>query len=77
MITLDNQIENNLKEKKYKTTEDLYDLAEIVISKKNNRILLTKIKSALNNGVNFLDLAKQISISSSAKLRGKVGWKNY
>ena len=77
LINLEKQIENNLKEKKYKTTEDLYDLAEIVISKKNNRILLTKIKSALNNGVNFLDLAKQISISSSAKLRGKVGWKNY
>ena len=47
-ITLDTQIENNLKEKKYRTTEYLYDLAEIVISKKNNRILLTKIKSALN-----------------------------
>ena len=77
LITLEKQIENNLKEKKYRTTEDLYDLAEIVISKKNNRILLTKIKSALNNGVNFLDLAKQISISSSAKFRGKVGWKNY
>ena len=77
LITLDKQIENNLKEKKNKTTEDLYDLAEIVISKQNNKILLTKIKSALNNGVNFLDLAKQISISSSAKLRGKVGWKNY
>ena len=77
LISLEKQIENNLKEEKNRKTEDLYDLAEIVISKKNNRVLLNKIKSALNNGVNFLDLAKQISISSSAKLKGKVGWKNY
>ena len=77
LISLEKQIENNLKEEKKRKTEDLYDLAEIVISKKNNRVLLNKIKSALNNGVNFLDLAKQISISSSAKLKGKVGWKNY
>ena len=77
LISLDKQIENNLKEGKNRKSEDLYDLAEIVISKKNNMILLNKIKSALNNGENFLDLAKQISISSSAKLKGKVGWKNY
>ncbi|MFL2830867.1 MAG: hypothetical protein ACJZ80_05895 [Candidatus Puniceispirillales bacterium] len=77
LISLEKQIENNIKEEKNRKTEDLYDLAEIVISKKNNRVLLNKIKSALNNGVNFLDLAKQISISSSAKLKGKVGWKNY
>ena len=39
--------------------------------------MLTKIKSALDKGISFLDLAKQISISSSSKYRGKVGWKNY
>ena len=77
LISLDKQIEINLKEEKNKTSEDLFDLAEIVISKKNNRILLTKIKAALMNGANFLDLAKQISISNSAKLNGKIGWQNY
>ena len=45
LISLDKQIEINLKEEKNKTSEDLFDLAEIVISKKNNRILLTKIKA--------------------------------
>ena len=62
---------------KNRKTEDLYDLAEIVISKKNNLNLLNQIKSALKSGVNFLDLAQQVSISSSAKFKGKVGWKNY
>jgi hypothetical protein len=39
--------------------------------------LLKKINLALKNGANFLEIAKQISISSSAKLNGKVGWRNY
>ena len=74
---LDKIIENNLQKKKNKKTEDLYDLAEILISKNNNRNLLNQIKIALNSGVSFLDLAKQISISSSSKFGGKVGWKTY
>ena len=74
---LDKITENNIKYKKNIQTEDLYDLAEIVISKNNNKVLLNQIKSALNNGMNFLDLAKQISISSSSKYKGKIGWKNY
>jgi hypothetical protein len=69
--------ENNIKDQKNKQVEDLYDLAEIVINKNGNKILLKQIKSALNSGTNFLDLAKQLSISSSAKFKGKVGWKNY
>ena len=77
LISLEKQIENNLKEEKNRKSEDLYDLAEIVISKNNNQNLLNQIKSALKSGVNFLDLAKQVSISSSAKFKGKVGWKNY
>ena len=77
LINLEKRVENNLKDKRNKKDEDLYDVAEIVISKQNSQNLLTEIKSALNSGINFLDLAKQISISSSAKFKGKVGWKNY
>ena len=77
LLKLDNIVENKIKDQKNKKTEDLYDLAEIVISKNNNEILLNQIKSALKSGANFLDLAKQVSISSSAKFNGKVGWKNY
>ena len=75
------KIEKNIKQtielNEYKKDEDLYDLAEIVINKKNNNKLLEKINLALKNGANFLEIAKQISISSSAKLNGKVGWRNY
>ena len=75
------KIEKNIKQtielNEYKKEEDLYDLAEIVINRKNNNKLLEKINLALKNGANFLEIAKQISISSSAKLNGKVGWSNY
>ena len=74
---LNKRVENNLQKKKNKNIEDLYDLAEILISRNNNKKLLNQIKIALNNGVNFLDLAKKISIGASAKFRGKVGWKTY
>jgi len=75
------KIEKNIKQtiesNEYKKNEDLYDLAEIVINKKNNNKLLEKINFALKDGANFLEIAKQISISSSAKFNGKIGWKNY
>ena len=74
---LDKRVENKLQKTKNENTEDLYDLAEILISRNNNRNLLNQIKIALNSGVSFLDLAKQISISSSSKFGGKVGWKTY
>ena len=77
LLKLDNIVQNDIEDRKNRKTEDLYDLAEIVISKNNNQNLLNQIKSALKSGVNFLDLAKQVSISSSAKFKGKVGWKNY
>jgi len=73
---LDKRVENDLRKKKIKNADDLYDLAEILISQNNNN-LLKQINIALRNGVGFLDLAKQISISSSAKFGGKVGWKTY
>ena len=74
---LDKRVENKLQKARNENTEDLYDLAEILISRNNNRNLLNQIKIALNSGVSFLDLAKQISISSSSKFGGKVGWKTY
>ena len=70
-------IEKTLELNKKAQNEDLYDLAEIVIDKKDNSALLKKINFALENGVSFLDIAKQISISSSSKFNGKIGWKNY
>ena len=74
---LDKRVENKLQKARNENTEDLYDVAEILISRNNNRNLLNQIKIALNSGVSFLDLAKQISISSSSKFGGKVGWKTY
>ena len=74
---LDKIVENNLQKKKNKKTGDLYDLAEILISKNNNKNLLKQVKIALNSGVSFLDLAKKISIASSSKFGGKIGWKTY
>ncbi len=74
---LDKKIETQLKLNEKKNNEDLYDLAEIVLIKKNNLQLLNKIKSALKQGINFLDIAKQVSISSSSKFNGKIGWKKF
>ena len=60
-----------------KKKEDLYDLAEIVINRVNNSKLLEKINIALKDGIGFLDIAKQVSISGSSKFKGKIGWKNF
>ena len=55
----------------------LYELAEIVLEKKGNTQLFKNINLSLKKGSNFLEIAKQVSISSSAKLNGKIGWKTY
>ena len=55
----------------------LYDLAEIVLEKKGNAQVLQNINLALKQGSSFLDIATQVSTSSSAKLKGKIGWKTY
>lgn len=75
--SLEKNINRSLNKTNINKNEDIYELAEIVIEKKNNLQLLNKIKSALKNGANFLEIAKQVSISSSAKFNGKIGWKNY
>ena len=72
---IEKNIEQTIKSKNYENKEDLYDLAEIIIN--NNNTLLEKINFAIKDGANFLEIAKQISISSSAKFSGKIGWNNY
>ena len=74
---IEKNIDKSLEENKKRNNEDLYELAEIVIYKKNNDKLLEKITSALKNDGNFLDIAKQVSISSSSKFNGKIGWSNF
>ena len=74
---IEKNIEQTLETNEYRNNEDLYDLAEIVINKNNNNILLKKINFALKDGANFLEIAKQISISSSSKFNGKIGWNNF
>ena len=57
--------------------QDLFEIAEIVLNKKNNSTLYKEIQTALQNGANFLNIARQISISASSKSNGKIGWKTY
>ncbi len=74
---IEKNIEKTFESNEYRNNVDLYDLAEIVINKNNNNILLKKINFALKDGANFLEIAKQISISSSSKFNGKIGWYNF
>ncbi len=74
---IEKNIDQSIESKEYRNSEDLYDLAEIVIYKKNNNKLIEKINLALKNGANFLEIANQISISSSSKFNGKIGWSNF
>ena len=75
LINLETIVEKNINSEKNLRKEDLFELAEIVINKKNNSKLYNEIQSALQNGANFLNIAKQISTSSSSKFNGKIGWK--
>ncbi len=74
---IEQSIEKSFEINRKKKNADLYDLAEIVLDGNKNSKILKNIKSALNDGVSFLDIAKQVSISSSAKFNGKIGWKNF
>ena len=77
LINLETIVEKNINSEKNLRKEDLFELAEIVIDKKNNSKLYNEIQSALQNGANFLNIAKQISTSSSSKFNGKIGWKTF
>ena len=74
---LEEKTEEIIKIQEAQNKKDLYDLAEIVIEKKGNTKLLENINIALKQGSNFLDIAKQVSISISGKFNGKIGWKSY
>jgi len=77
LINLETIVEKNINSEKSLRKEDLFELAEIVINKKNNSKLYNEIQSALQNGANFLNIAKQISTSSSSEFNGKIGWKTF
>jgi len=75
LANLEISIEKKINTQKKQRMEDLFELAEIVINKKNNSKLFDDIQLALKSGANFLDIAKQVSISSSSEFNGKLGWK--
>ena len=76
-INIDKEIKKIIRLRELEKYKDIYDLAEIVIPKKNNLDLFNKILSALKKGANFSNIAKQVSMSPSSKLGGKIGWKTY
>ena len=76
-INIDKEIKKIIKLNVLEKNKDKYELAEIVIPKKNNLDLFNRIMTALKQGANFSNIAKQVSMSPSSKLGGKVGWKNY
>ena len=77
LINIEKLVDNKINSMKNKQKEDLFELAEIVFYKKNNSRLYEEIQAALKNGANFLNLARQISVSNSSKFDGKIGWKTY
>ena len=76
-ISIDKEITKIIRLKELEKNKDKYDLAEIVIPKKNNLDLFNRIMTALKQGANFSNIAKQVSMSPSSRLGGKVGWKTY
>jgi len=75
--SIDNEIKKIISLRELEKNKDKYELAEIIIPKKNNLDLFNRIMTALKQGANFSNIAKQVSISPSSKLGGKVGWKTY
>ena len=76
-ISIDKEIKKIIKFRELEKNKDKYDLAEIVIPKKNNLDLFNRIMTALKQGAKFSNIAKQVSMSPSSKLGGKLGWKTY
>ena len=74
MNNIEKLVDNKINSRK---NQDLYELAEIVLNKKNNSKLYKEIETALENGADFLNIARQISVSPSSKFNGKIGWKTY
>lgn len=74
---LEEKLNENILRNDSQNQQDLYDIAEIVINRSGNNNLLKNINLALQQGISFLDIAKQVSLSSSKKFNGKTGWRNY
>lgn len=74
---LEEKLNENILRNDSQNQQDLYDIAEIVIDRSGNNNLLKNINLALQQGISFLDIAKQVSLSSSKKFNGKTGWRNY
>ena len=74
---LEEKLNENILLNDSQNQQDLYDIAEIVIDRSGNNNLLKNINLALQQGISFLDIAKQVSLSSSKKFNGKIGWRNY
>ena len=74
---LEKKINENIFRNEFQNQQDLYDLSEIIIEKNGNNDLLKNINLALQRGVAFSDIAKQFSLSSSARFSGKIGWRHY
>ena len=77
IININEEVQEIINKNTLEKNKDKYDLAEIVISRRNNKQLLKKILTALKRGANFLQIAKQISTSTSKRFGGKIGWKNF
>ena len=74
---LEKKINETILRNESQNQQDLYDIAEIIIDRNRNNDLLKNINLALQQGVGFLDIGKQVSLNSSAKFRRKIGWRNF
>jgi hypothetical protein len=77
IININEKAKSLIKQEKLNINKDKYDLAEIVIPRKDNKELIKKVLKALDNGSDFSKIAKQVSVSGSNKFGGKIGWKTY
>ena len=77
IISINEKVQLLITQEKLNRNKDKYDLAEIVIPRKNNIELFKKILKSLDNGADFSQIAKQISVSSSKEFGGKIGWKTF
>ena len=77
IININEKAKSLIEQEKLNLNKDKYDLAEIVLPRKDNKELIKKVLKALDNGSDFSKIAKQVSVSESNKFGGKIGWKTY
>jgi len=74
--SLEEKINENILRNASQKQQERYERAEIVIDRSGNNNLLKNINLARQQGISFLEIAKQGSLSSAAKFNGKTGWRN-